>query len=82
MVQFHRQGEASGHGKMNGLIVMSRNSPLPAPGEPSRIRSSAQARLAATRQNDAFCLYICLHRYDGRIAFFRGLAHFPKDPVL
>ena len=56
MVQFHRQGEAPGHGRMSSLTVLSHNNPSPAAGEPSKIRPSAQPGSAPTRQNDAFCL--------------------------
>ena len=44
--------------RMSGVIVMSHNDPHQAGGDPSKTRPSVPARLAVTRQNDAFYLVI------------------------
>ena len=49
--------------RMSGVIVMSDNSPHREPGEPSKTRPSAPARLASTRHNDTFCLVFCIFAY-------------------
>lgn len=44
--------------RMSGVITMSHNDPHHVGGDPSRIRPSAPAYLAATRHNDTFCLHL------------------------